>query len=201
MKKTLIFLALFLLIGTMAGCSREENTVIKEETDTETETETVEEPFDPVTYLQELPDDPYDREDILLNILNELKNEDLWEEFHGKIKAGQEAVITIARTTIEGDPIYTYLVSDEEGFTAITDTSHDHFGQAETYTVKRKYLYEFSFERKEETNGGLRPFVYRFAFLSDTVYETEEAIAEDFNTKEANDRDWVDLWMTWYVRD
>ena len=191
-----VLLICFLFIG-LSGCVKKDTEPVYEKSGERTNETDKEEEFDAETYLQELPDQPWDREDIVFNPYSELMNREVWEGFRKDVEEGKKTAVTTARITIEGDPIYMYIEYDGEEFHVIEDTSHDGYGTPATYRFDRKYLYEYHFETEEETNGGKRPFDHYYAFLSDQVYEREEEIGEAMADRE---RDWVILWAYQNVR-
>ena len=198
-KMMMVFLLCFLIIG-LSGCAKKEEEPVIEETEETVNEAEKEEEFDVEKYLRELPDDPWDRKDIVINPFSDLLNREVWEEFRNDAEEGKKTAVIVAPITIEGDPIYMYVEYDGTGFSVTQDISHDAYRGTDTpvtYRYERKYLYEYHFETKEETNGGLRPFDHYIAFLSDQVYENEEEIKEAMANREV---DWLTLWAYQNVR-
>ena len=186
--KKLFLMTMIASLLVLAGCSIYNNK--SGDTQIDVETAGPEASFDPAVYLQNLPDHP-DKEDMPVCIYCELRNPGDWDEFAEEVEKGNEADVTFANITIEGDPIYTYLTFDGDRYLAVTDTSHDKFGQPETYYSTRKYLYQIVYETEEETNGGIKPFENHLTVLSDEVFESDEDVIEAFH-REGNEL--VYLW-------
>ena len=175
--KKLFVLTLIAVLLLAAGCSVKKEETVKEPDAAETPETT----FDPVTYLQGLPERLSEEDEIPVCIYCELRNPEKWDEFVEETEQGKDSSVTFANITIEGDPIYTYLTFDGDRYQALTDTSHDKFGVPATYTNEGKYLYQIKVETEEETNGGSRPFEHHLAFLSDQVYDSDQAVYDAYH--------------------
>ena len=145
--------------------------------------------FDAEAYLLSLPDDPAERNDIVICSFKGILHEDLWDSFFADAEAGKEASVTICNYTVEGDPVYTYLTFTDGQYTAVTDNSRDAFGVPEMVTVTKQYINDLQFEKEEEASGGMRTYRYRYAFLTDRRIGPDE----DIEAFLASDTEWVYL--------
>ena len=158
------YLKIFLILLLLCGCSRE------------TESEEVTEPSAPIgTYFSKLPEKPSDGDGIFVSANDGLHYEEVWDEFYEKVENEEECDVTIARYTIEGDVIYELLKHEDGFFTLYTDNSRDQFSSVhEIMEEKREYLYDLSWLSNEEIDGTVKPFVNRFAYLSDTYLDNAQ---------------------------
>ena len=73
-----------------------------------------------------------------------LVNGELWDGFLDAVDAHVSSEVTIARFTIEGDPVLYRIEYDGEGFRWYYDSSRDRFGAGESFlTGTAKYLLKF----------------------------------------------------------
>ncbi len=183
MKKVLVIL---LILSVLSGCRNEK---VKEEIKGE------ETPIPEVKQLQKLPDHPKEEDGIFIITNGETYNEDLWNAFREKTEKQENGELIIARYTIEGDVIYELLKYDGEKFTLYYDNSRDSFaGTLSVDPATRKHLYELDYVTLEEMNDTQKPFRNHFAFLSDTLYESEEEVNGAFSKlREGENIDLVDV--------
>ncbi|MBQ6335313.1 MAG: DUF4362 domain-containing protein [Erysipelotrichaceae bacterium] len=136
--------------------------------------------------FSELPDRPEEGGDIFIVANDGLHNEEIWDAFYEQVKAGQEASLLIGAYTIEGDVIYKLLEYDGSIFSLNEDNSRDSYASIVPDRIERTNLYYLEYQSKEEVNGQEKPFMNRYCFLSDEVYDEEglNKVFEKFKTGE-----------------
>ncbi len=143
------------------------------------------------TWIEELPQEhrpieeireilasyPDDYENIIktdcyvISNIEEITNQELYDEFVKNVSEGIADEITIVRFTSEGDPIYKYLFYNGESFYCVNDISRDNFkGNADNYT---EYTYKYFIHR--ESDG----LPYAFLVNDPDITSYEQAIADE----------------------
>lgn len=177
MKKMILSILCAVLCACAAPApSQEESSASQasEQIPEETPVSGTEEVFDPEAYLLSLPDDPEERDDIVIMSYRGIIHEELWDAFSVDTEMGNEASVTICQYTVEGDPIYTYVSYSDGLYTAVIDNSRDAFGVPEIYTVHKKYMYEQEYETQEEwSQGVMKTYLHRYCVLSDEELSEE----------------------------
>ena len=158
------YLKILLILLLLCGCNGEK------------ETEEEIQPMDPIgTYFSELPDKPGEGDGIFVSANDGLHFEEIWDEFYERVMDEEECDVTIARYTIEGDVIYELLKHEDGVFTLYTDNSRDQFSFIHEITEeKREYLYDLTWLSNEDIGGTVKPFVNRFAYLSNVYLDNAE---------------------------
>jgi hypothetical protein len=165
MKKWIIlFLIAVLCLGS---CKKEEP---KEE---------IADKKDPHAYLASLKDKPSKEDDVFIVANDGTYNEELLDAFLEKCEKKEDCDLVIARYTIEGDVIYELLVYTGT-YSLYTDNSRDAYKGSDIEDERRKYLYEYSYQKEEEYGDGKGTEESRFLFLSDKELQSDKEVQSEF---------------------
>ena len=157
---------------------------------------------DPIeVHFSSLPDKPGEDDEIFVSANDGIHNEEVWDEFLERTEEPEVCQVTVARYTIEGDVIYELLVHDGDAFVLYTDNSRDSFGSYEGIREeKRNFLYDLAYITNEETTGGVKPYMNRYAFISDEDLKDENEVKAFLDQRFAGEEnDMVLVWSNQYL--
>ena len=162
MKRNILFIAVLLLSSLLIACGKPERIQTADSLDPSTAVSDTDD---------ELPDtftEAREREDfVVLGNDNQLLRGELWEAFLDAAARNEEALVIIARATVEGDPIYYHLTYRDNRYLLFPDYTHDRFGAELAKQAEEK---EYTTLERLETDRSVDYILTNEPFGSDEAY-------------------------------